>query len=534
MTNSDSRKFAAHLLEIDKNLGSEDLEALKFFCIDLIPWKKLETVESAHDIFHYLMNEDILNEEDNFIVAELLYRIKSISLLTKLSYTKDAVEEDLPRKGRVSEYRQMLFDLSEGFTKGDVKTASFFLRHHIPKKLSTDSALELLTCLEKQCLISESDISLLEETCRKISPELLKILAAYKERQESKEQSMETLSSAGAGGFYLLKGLSIKDPPRNHYPQTEESGSMREYAGSVHSFAASQDLKAGNVQEPSLQQPAGQDQLKPAAEESALYKMNRRRRGYCLIFNNVNFEGGLLPRKGSQKDVLELESVFKWLGFEVKKYDDKTLAELNKLLKDWQSSECWKDSDCLVCCILSHGESGKIFAADGSLIPIRTITSFFTAKQCPLLAQKPKLFFIQACQGDKPHNPVYIEADSHEPGSPGADAQTSGFIPTQQQMKSTIPEEADFLLGMATVDGYYSFRNVHHGTWFIQALCNKLRELVPRSEDILSILTAVNDDVSKLSDKNGEKKQMPQPAYTLRKKLIFPVPSDDPPVSKQL
>nr|XP_028562518.1 uncharacterized protein LOC114584652 [Podarcis muralis] len=364
-----------------------------------------------------------------------------------------------------------------------------------------------------------------------IGPEVVEVL--YKPYLvESKEQSMETLPSPGAGGFYLLKGLSVNDPPRNHYPHTEESGSMREHAGSLHSFAASQDLKAGNVREPSLQQSAGQDQLKPA-EESALYKMNRPRRGYCLIFNNVYFKG-LRPRSGSQKDAMELESVFKWLGFEVKKYDDKTSDELLKLLKDWQSSEYWKDSDCLVCCILSHGESGKIYATDGCLISINKITSFFTAKQCALLAKKPKLFFIQACQGSKLHQPVYLEADNHETCSPGADAQTSGFIPTQQQMTSSIPEEADFLLGMATVDGYYSYRDVQRGTWFIQVLCEKLRELVPRREDILSILTAVNDDVSKLSDKNGLKKQMPQPAYTLRKKLIFPVPSNSPPVSKQL
>ncbi|XP_053216940.1 caspase-10 [Podarcis raffonei] len=533
MIKCDSRKLIPNLLEIDKNLGSEDLEAIKFFCRDFIPWKKLETVQSAHNLFHYLMNEDILNEEDNFIVAELLYRIKNISLLAKLDYTKDAVEKDLHRRGRVSAYRQMLYDLSEGFTKENVKTAVFFLMNHIPKKQSTDSALELLICLEKQCLISETNISLLEETCQKISPELLKILAAYKERQEPKEQSMESLPSPGAGGFYLLKGLSVNDPPRNHYPRIEESGSMREYAGSLYSFGASQDLKAGNVQELSLQQPAGQDQLK-LAEESALYKMNRPRRGYCLIFNNVYFKGHLKPRAGSQKDAMELESVFKWLGFEVKKYDDKTSDELLRLLNDWQSSEYWKDSDCLVCCILSHGESGKIYATDGCLISINKITSFFTAKQCPLLAKKPKLFFIQACQGSKPHQPVYLEADNHESGSPGADAQTSGFIPTQQQMTSSIPEEADFLLGMATVDGYFSYRDVQRGTWFIQVLCEKLRDLVPRREDILSILTAVNDDVSKRSDKNGLKKQMPQPAYTLRKKLIFPVPSDPAPVSKQL
>ncbi|XP_007444350.1 caspase-8-like, partial [Python bivittatus] len=221
----------------------------------------------------------------------------------------------------------------------------------------------------------------------------------------------------------------------------------------------------------------------------------------------------------------ELKCVFTWLGFKVEKYDDKTSIEIETLLQDWQSSENWKDSDCLVCCILSHGESGKIYGTDACLIPIRTIMSYFTADRCPLLARKPKLFFIQACQGEKTQQPVYLQTDSNNADSLELDAQSSGFV-SFQQLSSSIPAEADFLLGMATVDGYLSFRHVHQGTWYIQALCSKLRLLVPRGEDILSILTEVNEEVSKRADTQGQRKQMPQPAYTLRKKLIFPVPRD--------
>lgn len=47
-----------------------------------------------------------------------------------------------------------------------------------------------------------------------------------------------------------------------------------------------------------------------------------------------------------------------------------------------------------------------------------------------------------------------------------------------------------------------------------------------RQQDILSILTAVNCDVSQRADSTGKKKQMPQPAFTLRKKLVFPVPPE--------
>lgn len=44
-----------------------------------------------------------------------------------------------------------------------------------------------------------------------------------------------------------------------------------------------------------------------------------------------------------------------------------------------------------------------------------------------------------------------------------------------------------------------------------------------RGEDILTILTAVNQEVSRKSGRPNAEKQMPQPSFTLRKRLIFPI-----------
>lgn len=55
--------------------------------------------------------------------------------------------------------------------------------------------------------------------------------------------------------------------------------------------------------------------------------------------------------------------------------------------------------DCLVFCILSHGSSGAVYGTDSNSVPIKEITACFTASRCPTLAEKPKLFFFQACQG---------------------------------------------------------------------------------------------------------------------------------------
>lgn len=105
MENDVSFKFRQQLFLISENLVTEDVAALKFLCIDLLHLSKLESVKSAADIFRLLMAQEYLNAEDTFLLAELLYRIKCHSLLEKLGYTKEKVQEHLHEKGRVSPYR---------------------------------------------------------------------------------------------------------------------------------------------------------------------------------------------------------------------------------------------------------------------------------------------------------------------------------------------------------------------------------------------------------------------------------------------
>ena len=51
--------------------------------------------------------------------------------------------------------------------------------------------------------------------------------------------------------------------------------------------------------------------------------------------------------------------------------------------------------------VLSHGEDGHVYALNGAKISIQKIMDYFDGSKCPALRQKPKLFFVQACQGGK-------------------------------------------------------------------------------------------------------------------------------------
>lgn len=97
------------------------------------------------------------------------------------------------------------------------------------------------------------------------------------------------------------------------------------------------------------------------------------------------------------------------------------------------------EHDCLLISILSHGELGYIYAKD-THYKLESIWSYFTANNCPSLAGKPKLFFIQACQGDRLDGGVILsrtETDSSD----------------NQSMAYKIPVHADFLIAYSTIPG---------------------------------------------------------------------------------
>ncbi|NXM97282.1 CASPA protein, partial [Sylvia borin] len=511
MENNVSLNFHQQLLLISENLVTEDVAALKFLCMDLLQLSKLEGVKSAADIFKLLMAQEYLNAEDTFLLAELLYRIKCHSLLEKLGYTKEKVQERLHEKGRISPYRQMLYELSENITSEMLKEIIFLLQNHLPKRWITPSVLDLLTLLEKQSLLSKDNVQILEYICKTVSPDLLEITDCYKKAKGLRQSLKSFLNTWGCEVFIISRMAFIMQRlvrvlpsfcPKMHKRRcvllsSEQEGTPMDGVF----FILTQAFFFSFLQTISS------------------YKMDGPHRGFCLIINNVNFNSS--QRKGSCKDAEQLERVFTWLGLDVRTYTDLTSEAIINLMQTWQHVQDHKDRNCFICCILSHGKSGAIYGTDDKLVSIRMLMTHFTAKHCPQLAAKPKLFFIQACQGNNIQRPVYVDTDGPTPDS----------SPVQERVSllESIPEEADFLLGMATVEGCVSFRHIEEGTWYIQALCSKLQLLVPRGEDILSILTQVNEDVAKRVSPSGTKKQMPQPAYTLRRKFIFPIPMAPPP-----
>ena len=138
--------------------------------------------------------------------------------------------------------------------------------------------------------------------------------------------------------------------------------------------------------------------------------------------------------------------------------------------------------DCLLVAILSHGELGILYAHD-TPYKADTIWSYFTSDKCPSLAGKPKIFLIQACQGDRLDAGTTLKDRTETDGQPSS---TATF---------RIPTHADILIAYSTIPGYYSWRNTTRGSWFMQALCLELREN-GTNWDLMTLLTFVSQRVA--------------------------------------
>ncbi|KAL7842763.1 hypothetical protein SRHO_G00244520 [Serrasalmus rhombeus] len=298
----------------------------------------------------------------------------------------------------------------------------------------------------------------------------------------------------------------------------------------VHDQHLYNELKLGKLLQPACEEPApeapahqpitvsvhsvdhvGSNSPFTDDDSNEVYTMDSIPRGFCVIINNMEFKNE--KRKGSDKDAAALEKVFKILGFDVQIYTDQKAEAMKKLLLDFSKKQ---HGDCFVCCVLSHGEKKGVIGTDLKLCPMKDILSPFDGKNCSSLAGKPKVF-IQACRGKNMEANVVVSEDNV------AEADDLGLTTGGPKETYSIPKNFDFLVSMSTVDDYVSYRN-EGGSWFIQALCKQLEDGSQRGDDILTILTRVNNEVSR---KVGEVEVQQRRCccfsfvMTLRKKLIF-------------
>lgn len=128
--------------------------------------------------------------------------------------------------------------------------------------------------------------------------------------------------------------------------------------------------------------------------------------GFALVVNIKKFEGTtddsktLNEREGSDVDVKNLKDLWEQLGFKVEVHENLKAHEICTTVTN-MARKIDEISSCFVCCIMTHGDMDIIYGSDSKSLDISYVIHSFKQESCRALADKPKLFFIQACRGSQ-------------------------------------------------------------------------------------------------------------------------------------
>ncbi|XP_022612364.1 caspase-2 isoform X2 [Seriola dumerili] len=235
------------------------------------------------------------------------------------------------------------------------------------------------------------------------------------------------------------------------------------------------------------------------------YRMNSSPRGFALVISNVTFDtcaaADLDPRKGGEVDDEVLRKVFTELDYMVAVHRDLTAQGMRSCIENFCRRPDHRTVDSCVVCLLSHGVEGAVYGTDGELLQLDWVFEAFDNAHCPLLQNKPKMFFIQACRGDEMDcgveqidgpvrtcSPSCEQRDAGREGQGDADSRQRGDL---GRPRIKLPQRSDMICGFASLKGTAAMRNTKRGSWFIQELNTALR-LHARDTHLADILVQVN------------------------------------------
>nr|XP_015835366.1 PREDICTED: caspase-8 isoform X2 [Tribolium castaneum] len=253
------------------------------------------------------------------------------------------------------------------------------------------------------------------------------------------------------------------------------------------------------------------------------YFIDPERPGICLIINQENFYREvdrkyrhLLPRRdnklelriGTQYDRDKLEATFRQFGF--KTIVENNLTHLEMLRKIEEVVQSVNDESSLFISIMSHGDVGVVYGVNSCQVDVKAIKRVMCTKNRPHLSGKPKVLILQSCQGTRCQK-IQSDDDDIETDGPSSPVQES------------VPPIADLFTFWATVPGYGAIRNKKTGSWFIQSLCGKMKELGHKYH-FDDICTSVIGDVSrkKWCQEKDEVAMVPEKESTFRKLFYLP------------
>ncbi|VDI13882.1 Hypothetical predicted protein, partial [Mytilus galloprovincialis] len=262
------------LVEICSDLGSDDLEKLKFLLRDVTGSAKLEMATMAIDIFSAIEKNKHVALHDGSYLAECFSLIGRIDLVRKLELDPRRVEVGMETDPRLFPFRILLYKISEDLSDKEFEQ----LKYHSSKALGikrgqlqkVKHVFDLFVLLEKNLLIFPASINVLKDMLKALNRgDLLELVDEYQAKYPhliDGENNTDSLNINGAT-------QTLESPVVDQYPSL-----------------------------PSRPQNGGPQTNEPSPMHA--YEMNAFPRGFCVIINNNNFypQSGFGCRVGSDED----------------------------------------------------------------------------------------------------------------------------------------------------------------------------------------------------------------------------------------
>lgn len=246
----------------------------------------------------------------------------------------------------------------------------------------------------------------------------------------------------------------------------------------------------------------------PSESEHDIYPMKSNPRGVALIISVINFENNNMPeRDGGEIDEENLNRLFYYLEFTVVIHRNKTAEEIRMILRNFRIDERHRNADACIVVILSHGCEKGFCSYDANTISNKDVLQMFNNKNCPILHNKPKLFFFQHCRGDDYDHAVPFAGETMD-----FDSYNVVDLPS-------LPTLSDMMVCYSTSPQTVSLRSKESGTLFISIIVDVFSQHA-HNMHLEDLLRKVANRMLPL-EVDGWKQSPEYTAHGWRRKLYF-------------
>uniref|UniRef100_A0A4X2L1L6 Caspase family p20 domain-containing protein n=1 Tax=Vombatus ursinus TaxID=29139 RepID=A0A4X2L1L6_VOMUR len=190
--------------------------------------------------------------------------------------------------------------------------------------------------------------------------------------------------------------------------------------------------------------------------ELECYNMEQTRKAFVMCVKT--------GRPGAEQDINMIRNWLEECKFECISCIDPDEKELMEKLTEFRDglNGIKDDVSCCLVTLMAHGGKGFINTVFDERVNLTDIFEMFNNENCPALQEKPKLFVIQACRGERRDSGV-IQADN---------------LSTKQDSskKKRLPTSSDYYIIYPTQEDHISLRHSMNGSVMIQAIDEVFRK----------------------------------------------------------